>query len=88
MTTVRFKFDGEPKDNLTWDDLDILESGKMGAAKNILARFIVDKNDKPVPFEKAKKQLGSLKLGEIEPVLQAFMDLLQGEAVPPPTAAS
>lgn len=87
MTTIRFKFDGEPKDNLTWDDLEILETGKMGASKNILARFVVDASDQPVPLEQAKKQLGSLKLSQIEATLKAFMELLSGNAINPPTAA-
>lgn len=88
MDKVRFKFDGDMKDALTWDDLEILEGGKIGQSKNILARFVVDEHEKPVPFEKAKKQLGQLTMGQIEETLKAFTDLMTSNAINPPTAAS
>lgn len=84
---IRFKFDGTFQDNITWDDLEILESGKMGASKNILARFVVDAKDDPMPFEDAKKLLGKLKVSEIQGVLTRFMELVNNAAVTPPTAA-
>lgn len=84
---IRFKFDGAPKDNLTWDDLEILESGKMGESKKILARFVVDDALQPVPFVEANKSLGQLKLSEIEGVLKSFMELLTSDAVNPTNAA-
>lgn len=85
---IRFKFDGGVKDNLTWDDLEILEGGKIGASKNILARFVVDDAGNPVPEAEAKRQLGQLKMSEIESTLKAFMDLMTGAAINPPNAAS
>lgn len=84
---IRFKFDGAPRDNLTWDDLEILESGKMGKSKEILARFVVEADEAPMPFEKANKQLGALKLSEIEGVLKSFMELLTSDAINPTNAA-
>lgn len=88
MTAIKFKFDGSVKDVLTWDDIEILEEGRIGKAKNILARFIVDENDKPIPFEEAKKQLGKLKMGQIEETMQAFTVLMKEEAIPPQTAVN
>lgn len=85
---VRFKFDGNIRDALTWDDLEILESGKIGASKNILARFVVDDTGQPVPEAQARKQLGNLKMSEIEGVVKAFMELITGQAINPPSAAS
>lgn len=86
-TVIRFKFDGTMQDNLTWDDLEILESGKVGASKNILARFVVDENQKPVPEDKAKKMLGALKVAQIQNVMAQFMTLINDAAINPPTAA-
>lgn len=89
---INFKFDGSIRDVLTWDDLEIIEetqeTGRVGKAKNILARFVVDEQGKPVPHDKAKKLLGSLTITQIETTLASFSKLLQGEAVSPPTAAS
>lgn len=75
------------QDNLTWDDLEILESGKVGASKNILARFVVDANGNPVPEDKAKKALGALKIAQIQNVMAQFMALINDAAINPPTAA-
>ena len=72
---------------LTWDDLEVLESGKAGASKNILARFMVDAAGESVPFEQAKKQLGALKIKQIQEVLAQFMSVMNDTAVNPPTAA-
>ena len=88
MDTIRFKFEGEPKDNLTWDDLEILESGKIGQSKTILARFVVDDSEKPVPFEDALKMLGQLKMGQIEGVISSFTELMSNKAINPQNAAS
>lgn len=85
---IRFKLTDDIKDSLTWDDLEVLESGKIGAAKNILARYMVDEQDKNVPLEHAKKQLGALKISQIEKVMQDFMKLMTNTALNPPTAAS
>lgn len=84
---VNFKFEGAPKDNLTWDDLEILESGKMGASKGVLARFVVGGDGNYLPFDEANKTLGKLKLSEIEGVLKQFMEILTGDALNPTTAA-
>ena len=85
---IRFKFDGNMQDALTWDDLEIIESGRMGASKNVLARFVVDAAGNPMPFEEAKKLMGKLKLSEVSGVLQQFMELVNNAAVNPPNAAS
>lgn len=84
---IRFKFDGTLQDNLTWDDMEVLESGRMGAAKNVLARFVVDDAEKPVPFETAKKNLGALKLRDIQGVLEQFTKLISESAINPTNAA-
>ena len=85
---IRFKFEGSAKDNLTWDDLEILESGKIGQSKSILARFVVDELEKPIEFDKALKMLGSLKMAQIEEVLSSFTKLMSEDAINPPKAAS
>jgi len=85
---IRFKFDGDAKDNLTWNDLEILESGKIGKSKEILARFVVDQNEKPVPFDAALKDLGSLKMSQIEGVMESFTKLMTNDAINPPNADS
>lgn len=88
MNSVKFKIDGAIKDNLTWDDIEILEGGKIGKSKDILARFVVDESENPVPFEQAKKQLGKLTMTQVEKVMQEFLRLMTDSAVNPPTAAS
>ena len=85
---IQFKLDGTIKETLTWDDLETLESGKIGAAKNVLARFVVDESGNPVDFETAKKILGKLPISQIEKVMGDFMNVMTGTALPPPTAAS
>lgn len=85
---IRFKFDGSVRESLTWDDLEVLEEGKIGKSKNILARFMVDEAGKGIGFDEAKKQLGKLKMSQIEETLQAFTKLMQDDAIPPRTAAN
>lgn len=85
---IHFKFDGSVRDSLTWDDLEILEEGKVGKSKNVLARFMVDEAGKALPLEEAKRQLGKLKMAQIEETLQTFTKLMQEDAIPPQTAAN
>lgn len=59
----------------------------MGKSKEILARFVVEVDEAPMPFEKANKLLGALKLSEIESVLKSFMELLTSDAINPTSAA-
>lgn len=88
MNKIIFKFNGSVQDNLTWNDLETLEAGRIGASKNILARFIVDESGKPIPIDKAKEILGQLKMKEIEGVLSEFTKLMTEGALNPQTADS
>ena len=84
----RFKIDGSLSDDLTWDEIEVLESRKVGAAKNIIARYLVNDNDEPIPLEEAKRRLGKLKGKEIEKAVEDFANYLQDTVINPQTAAS
>lgn len=86
---LRFKLEGSLAEELTWDEIEILEIPKVGAAKNILARYMVDENDQPIPYEQAVKTLGKIKgATAILEAVNAFMGYIKDGAVNPPTAAS
>jgi len=85
---VKFAFTESAQDSLTWEDIETLESGNIGKARSILARFVVDDSEKPVPFDDAMSTLGKLKISEIQGVLENFAKLMSEQAVNPPNAAS
>jgi hypothetical protein len=85
---VNFAFTESAQDSLTWEDIETLESGNISKARAILARFVVDDNKNPVPFDDAMSTLGKLKISEIQGVLESFAKLMSEEAVNPQIAAS
>lgn len=85
---IRFAFTEDLQKTLTWDDIDTIESGKIGKSKSVIARFVVDENNKPVGVEKAEEILGKLTLAEIQPVLEEFAKVMSEGAVTPTNAAS
>jgi len=72
-------------DELTWDEWNALEQGISKQAKEILARFMVDEDDKPVPLDQALKILGSVKMKDIAEVTGKFWSAMRENAVNPQT---
>ena len=70
---------------LTWDEWNSLEQGVSKEAKSILARYLVDDDDKPIPHAEALKILGSVKLKDLADVTGKFWKALRENAVNPPT---
>ena len=58
MTVIKFVVT-ESMNELTWEDWNALEEGASKHTREIMARFLVDENDRPVEYNKAMKILGS-----------------------------
>lgn len=69
----------ESMDGLTIGDVITLEDAGAGRVKirqvrDLLARFVVDEDGSPVPFDAAQRMIDSLPAGDFESVVQAFTD--------------
>ena len=84
MTDIRFLLN-EGIGELTWDDWICLENGLSSKSRDILARFMVDKNDKPVPLDAAKAALGKLKITQVAEITSAFWKAAKDSSVNPTT---
>ena len=79
---------------VTIDDLIMVDEMGMGVIparqlKDFLARFIVDDDRKPVPFEQAYEIAGKLTLAELKETFERMkgtIQELQAAAVPPETS--
>lgn len=84
MPTIKFIVT-ESLNELTWDEWNALEQGASRESKEILARYVVDEHDKPIPYNQALKLLGSVKLKDLAEVTGNFWRALRENAVNPPT---
>lgn len=60
----------------------------MGAIQEVIARFVVDESDNPIPFDKAVELLDDVSLSDMAGVVEKFTNLLKDTAINPPTAVS
>jgi hypothetical protein len=70
---------------LTWDDWIALEGGHSAKTRDIMARFVVDAEDKPMALSDAKLLLGKVKVKELAKVSGEFWKALKEKSAPPPT---
>jgi hypothetical protein len=72
---------------LTWEEYEAFEGAQDGKIKlsqlrPLIARFMVDEAQKPLPHAAAMKQLAVLPVAQIKDVFQKFSESLTGAAVP------
>lgn len=81
--TIKFLITPDKADEMTWEELEALEQGKISQARKVMARFLVDEDDQPVEIEQAMFALGKLKMSEIKQAVKQFADAMSTEAVNP-----
>jgi hypothetical protein len=84
---IHFHINENLVNELTWEEYEAFEGAQDGKIKlsqlrPLLARFMVDEAQRPLPHASAVKQLGTLPLAEIKEVFQKFSEALTGAAVP------
>ena len=84
MPTIKFVVT-ENMNELTWEDWNSLEEGASKHTREIMARFLVDENDKPVEYKEAMKILGAVKMKELAEVTGGFWRSLRDASVNPQT---
>jgi hypothetical protein len=60
---IRLHVTAEKMRALTWDDIETLENpgeALAGAVRSVMAQFMVDEQQQPLPLNQAKKMLGRL----------------------------
>lgn len=78
------KFDGTKiAADVTWGDLETLESGSHKKSIEILARFMLDDNGNPLTPQKAIEILRALKPREAGNIIGEFYKTLKNNAVNP-----
>ncbi len=81
---IRFHLSEERINSLTWEEYEVIESMQDGDLKlyrlrPVLAKFVVDENQKPVPIPQALKQIGKVPINQLKQVLESFtLDLQEG----------
>lgn len=69
------------------EDYEAIERAQDGDVKlyrlrPVMARFMVDENNQPVPFEQAMKQLGRVSLPQFAEFMKTFASDMKEAAVP------
>jgi hypothetical protein len=59
-------------DAMTFDDMIDISEGNMRRAKEIVAKFAVDENDKPLDREQALATVGALPLSQVKATFDEF----------------
>lgn len=86
-TTIHFLINEKSIEGMTWEEFETFERAQEGDMKlhqlrPILARFLTNGNDKPMPHAKAMKVLGELPIPKIKEAIEAFVAALKDNAVP------
>lgn len=86
----RFVITEEGLNDLEWEETEVLQGESRSAATNrrVLAKFMVNQEGQPVPFDEAMAILGRLKKKEREAVFVKFWAALAALAVPPESGGS
>ena len=84
---IKFNITKELIQELPEKDYEVIEMAQDGEVKlyklrPLLARFVVDENDKPMPHPAAMKLLGEIPLTQWGDVVNQFASALKGSTVP------
>ena len=87
MTQIQFLITEAQVNNMTWEEYEAFEFAQEGETKlnklrPVIARFMVDENNKSVPFDKAMKLLGKIPIPKIKETIQLFTDTLRNRTIP------
>lgn len=85
---MNFKIESGIENELTIDDLVELQEGKAKAVRDILSKFAVDDAGNKIEVSEARKQIGKMKLSELEAISKKFGDALAFATANPTTASS
>lgn len=86
---MNIKLDGKKiAEDVTWGDLETLESGTHKASIEIISRFMITEEGNPIPQSKARETLRKLKPTEAGKLIGEFYKALKEGAVNPPIADS
>ena len=86
--TVNLLITEEKLKQLTWEEFDAINDGKVSVARKVIARFMVDEKDQPIEYAAAYKALGILPIADIGDVMQQFRDATNKTAVNPTTGSN
>ena len=83
---IRFLINRE-KIGLTWEEYETIELAqdgdvKMRRLRPVVARFMVDEKDQPLPHSQALAILGALPMEEVKDVFEQFANAMRESAVP------
>jgi hypothetical protein len=89
---IQFLINEQSVNNMTWEEYEVFERSQEGNIKlkdlrPILARFMVDDNNKAVPHEQAMKTLGEVPVSKIKETIEIFMNTLKVGTIPNPNGS-
>ena len=72
---------------MTWEEYETIELAQEGDVKMrrlrpVVARFMVDENNQPLPHPQALAILGKLTMDEVKDVFEQFANAMRESAVP------
>ena len=88
--TLRFEVDTS---KLTVGDMLLIEDAQDGNRPmhnmiQMMERFLVDENGKPIPQREARRLLGELSIDDFQDTAQTFAGAIQRKAIPPAISGS
>lgn len=84
---INFHINENLINELTWEEYEAFEGAQEGKIKlsqlrPLIARFMVDENQRRLPHAAAMKVLGAIPMAEVKDVFQQFSESLTGAVVP------
>ena len=94
MVSLRFlidkaKIEAIPEED--WETIEGIQDGeppRLRKLRPLIANFMVDESNQPLPTDAAKKVLGKIPIGEWGEVTRQFVEALTGTAVPNATGSA
>lgn len=85
---IRFFIDKNLLENMAEEEYEAIEmaqdgQGRLYRLRPLMARFMVDEQNKPLSHDAAKRELGRIPMGEFSAVTVQFADAFRSYAVPP-----
>jgi hypothetical protein len=90
MTEINFLVTKDVFESLSLEEYEAFERAQDGEVKlyqmrPVLARFMVDEKNKPVPHTQAMKVLGKLPVSKLRETMEKFMEAMKAGTLPLPT---
>lgn len=84
---INFHIDQDTVNQMSWEEFEAFERAQDGGLKlyqlrPVLARFMVDEKQKPIPQKKAMEALAKITLDKVQEVIEVFVNAINEGVLP------